>query len=141
MVALTTKGSGGLAINLGTCSPWLGGFFFATHIVAVNKFAEDRTSSSSRSLQFAVFGRLAWIGALALPGASPLRLSGGCGVRHGLSGGLSLLWSPVVPEHRAEVHAPSCHGGGPPRLEAPFGVLCSWWEKRTSTPSWSWALC
>ena len=39
MVALTTKGSGGLAVNLGDMLTLAGGFFFAAHIVAVNKFA------------------------------------------------------------------------------------------------------
>lgn len=45
MVALTTKGSGGLAVNLGDMLTLAGGFFFAAHIVAVNKFAEGARAS------------------------------------------------------------------------------------------------
>ena len=109
MVALTTKGSGGLAVNLGDMLTLAGGFFFATHIVAVNKFAEGRDIFLITVLQFAVFAAWSWIGALAFREPFPA----------GLSGGLFLLGRPAVPEHRAEVHG-SCHGGGAPQSGGPL---------------------
>ena len=124
MVALTTKGSGGLAVNLGDMLTLAGGFFFAAHIVAVNKFAEGRDIFLITVLQFAVFAAWSWIGALAFREPFPAGLSGGavfamvylvvfssCG---------ALLFQNIGQKYTAPATAAVLLS-----LEAPFGVLCS----------------
>ena len=124
MVALTTKGSGVLAVNLGDMLTLAGGFFFATHIVAVNKFAEGRDIFLITVLQFAVFAAWSWIGALAFREPFPAGLSGGavfamvylvvfssCG---------ALLFQNIGQKYTAPATAAVLLS-----LEAPFGVLCS----------------
>ena len=140
MVALTTKGSGGLAVNLGDMLTLAGGFFFAAHIVAVNKFAEGRDIFLITVLQFAVFAAWSWIGAWSFGSPSPPDCPAArCSP-------WSIWWSFPPAE-------PCCSrtSGRSTRLlprrrcssvwRRPSACCApSWWEKRTSTPSWSWAL-
>ena len=124
MVALTTKKTGALTMNLGDALTLAGGFFFAAHIVAVNKFAEGRDIFLITTLQFAVFGAWSWVGALVFREPFPSGLSGGallsllylivfasCG---------ALLFQNIGQKYTAPSTAAVLLS-----LEAPFGVLCS----------------
>ena len=103
LVSLSNDG-GALSINLGDVLTLIGGFFFAAHIVAVNKYAEGRDIFLITTLQFAFFGAWSWVGALAVREPFPAAVFRRRPVRYVLPGDLLLLRGPSVPEHRAEVH-------------------------------------
>ena len=123
LVSLSNDG-GALSINLGDVLTLIGGFFFAAHIVAVNKYAEGRDIFLITTLQFAFFGAWSWVGALAVREPFPAAVSGGalfgmfylvifssCG---------ALLFQNIGQKYTAPATAAVLLS-----LEAPFGVLCS----------------
>ena len=122
LVSIT--GDNASAFNMGDVLTLIGGFFFAAHIVAVNKFAEGRDIFLITVLQFAVFAAWSWIGALVFREPFPAGLSGGavfamvylvvfssCG---------ALLFQNIGQKYTAPATAAVLLS-----LEAPFGVLCS----------------
>jgi drug/metabolite transporter (DMT)-like permease len=124
MVALTTRAPAGWPSIWGDMLTLAGGFFFAAHIVAVNKFAEGRDIFLITVLQFAVFAAWSWIGALVFREPFPAGLSGGavfamvylvvfssCG---------ALLFQNIGQKYTAPATAAVLLS-----LEAPFAVLCS----------------
>lgn len=124
MVSLTTGESGGLTVNLGDVLTLVGGFFFAAHIVAVNKFADGRDIFLVTTLQFAFFALWSWVGALVAREPLPTGLSSGtvwglvylvifssCG---------ALLFQNIGQKYTAPATAAVLLS-----LEAPFGVLTS----------------
>lgn len=123
MVSLSNEG-GALSINSGDALTLVGGFFFAAHIVAVNKYAEGRDIFLITTLQFAFFGAWSWVGALLFREPFPTDLSGGavfamvylvifssCG---------ALLFQNIGQKYTAPSTAAVLLS-----LEAPFGVLAS----------------
>lgn len=124
-VALTTKEGGSLTINLGDVLTLIGGFFFAAHIVAVNKYAEGRDIFILTTLQFASFALFSWLGVLftrpALPAGvfdSGLILSLAYLVVFASCG--ALLFQNIGQKYTAPATAAVLLS-----LEAPFGVLFS----------------
>jgi len=124
MVSLTTGESGSLSINMGDLLTLVGGFFFAAHIVAVNKFAEGRDIFLVTTLQFAFFALWSWIGAFVFREPFPTGLTSGtvwgmvylivfssCG---------ALLFQNIGQKYTAPATAAVLLS-----LEAPFGVLTS----------------
>lgn len=124
MVSLTTGESGGLSVNLGDMLTLVGGFFFAAHIVAVNKFADGRDIFLVTTLQFTFFALWSWVGALIAREPLPAGLSAGtvwglvylvifssCG---------ALLFQNIGQKYTAPATAAVLLS-----LEAPFGVLTS----------------
>ena len=123
MVSLSNEG-GALSINSGDALTLVGGFFFAAHIVAVNKYAEGRDIFLITTLQFAFFGAWSWVGALLFREPFPTDLSGSavfamvylvifssCG---------ALLFQNIGQKYTAPSTAAVLLS-----LEAPFGVLAS----------------
>lgn len=123
MVSLSND-SGALSVNLGDLLTLVGGFFFAAHIVAVNKYAEGRDIFLITTLQFAFFGAWSWVGALLFREPFPAALSGStifgmvylvifssCG---------ALLFQNIGQKYTAPATAAVILS-----LEAPFGVLAS----------------
>lgn len=123
MVSLSND-SGALSVNMGDLLTLVGGFFFAAHIVAVNKYAEGRDIFLITTLQFAFFGAWSWVGALLFREPFPGSLSGGtifgmvylvifssCG---------ALLFQNIGQKYTAPATAAVILS-----LEAPFGVLAS----------------
>ena len=124
MVSLGGTEAGGLTINIGDALTLVGGFFFAAHIVAVNKFADGRDIFLITTLQFAFFALYSWIGAIAFREPLPTNLSGtalwglvylvifsSCG---------ALLFQNIGQKYTAPATAAVILS-----LEAPFGVLTS----------------
>jgi len=124
MVSLTTGESGSLSINMGDLLTLVGGFFFAAHIVAVNKFAEGRDIFLVTTLQFAFFALWSWIGAFVFREPFPAGLTSGtvwgmvylivfssCG---------ALLFQNIGQKYTVPATAAVLLS-----LEAPFGVLTS----------------
>lgn len=124
LVSLTTGEGGSLTINIGDALTLVGGFFFAAHIVAVNKFAEGRDIFLITTLQFAFFALWSWVGALLFREPFPADLSSGtiwglvylvifssCG---------ALLFQNIGQKYTAPATAAVLLS-----LEAPFGVLTS----------------
>lgn len=123
-VALTTKDGGSLTINLGDLLTLIGGFFFAAHIVAVNKYAEGRDIFLITTLQFAFFGAWSWVGALVFREPFPSAVSGstlfGMFYLVVFSSCGALLFQNIGQKYTAPATAAVLLS-----LEAPFGVLCS----------------
>lgn len=137
MVALTTKGSGGLTVNLGDMLTLAGGFFFAAHHRGGEQVCRGPGHLSHHGAPIRGVRRLVLGGGPGLPGALPRRAVRRRGVRHGLPGGLFLLRSPAVSEHRAEVHRPRPRRRCSSAWRLPSACCApSWWGRRTSTPSW-----
>lgn len=124
MVSLTTGEGGSLTINLGDALTLVGGFFFAAHIVAVNRLAEGRDIFLVTTLQFAFFALWSWVGALAFREPFPTGLTSGtvwglvylvvfssCG---------ALLFQNIGQKYTAPSTAAVLLS-----LEAPFGVIAS----------------
>ena len=61
---VSVTGSNATAFNMGDVLTLIGGFFFATHIVAVAKYYEGRDIFILTTLQFASFALFSWIGVL-----------------------------------------------------------------------------
>lgn len=59
---VSVTGSDASAFNLGDVLTLIGGLFFASHILAVDHFAEDRDIFLLTALQFLFFALFAWIG-------------------------------------------------------------------------------
>ncbi len=124
MVSLSNDGAGGLTVNMGDLLTLVGGFFFAAHIVAVNKYAEGRDIFLITTLQFAFFGAWSWVGALLFREPFPTSLSGSA------VGGMlyliifsscgALLFQNIGQKYTAPATAAVILS-----LEAPFGVLSS----------------
>lgn len=123
MVSLSNDG-GALSVNLGDALTLAGGFFFAAHIIAVNKYAAGRDIFLITTLQFAFFGAWSWVGALLFREPFPGALSQGtvfglvyliifssCG---------ALLFQNIGQKYTAPSTAAVLLS-----LEAPFGVLAS----------------
>lgn len=123
MVSLSNDG-GALSVNLGDALTLAGGFFFAAHIVAVNKYAEGRDIFLITTLQFAFFGAWSWVGALVFQEPFPTNLSAptlwgllylivfsSCG---------ALLFQNIGQKYTAPATSAVLLS-----LEAPFGVLAS----------------
>ncbi len=124
LVSLTTGEGGSLSINIGDALTLVGGFFFAAHIVAVNKYAEGRDIFLITTLQFAFFALWSWAGAILFREPLPTNLSAGtiwglvylvifssCG---------ALLFQNIGQKYTAPATAAVLLS-----LEAPFGVLTS----------------
>jgi len=125
MVSLSSpEESGSLAINMGDMLTLVGGFFFAVHIVVVNKFAEGRDIFLITTLQFAFFALWSWIGAFIFAEPFPTQFDGpviwgmvylvifsSCG---------ALLFQNIGQKYTAPATAAVLLS-----LEAPFGVLSS----------------
>lgn len=62
LVSIT--GEDAAAFNLGDILTLIGGFFFAAHIIAVDKYAEGRDIFILTALQFASFAVFSWLGVL-----------------------------------------------------------------------------
>ena len=61
---VSVTGEDAAAFNLGDILTLIGGFFFAAHIVAVDKYAEGRDIFILTALQFASFAVFSWLGVL-----------------------------------------------------------------------------
>ena len=117
--------NGDLSVNVGDMLTLVGGFFFATHIVAVAKYAKGRDIFLLTTLQFASFAIFAWIGVavsgIPLPtesftpsfvgGLVYLILAASCG---------ALLFQNIGQKYTAPATAAVLLS-----LEAPFGVIFS----------------
>lgn len=124
LVSLTSGEGGGLTVNMGDMLTLVGGFFFAAHIVAVNKFAEGRDIFLVTTLQFAFFALWSWVGALAFREPFPTGLSAGTvwGLAYLVvfSSCGALLFQNIGQKYTAPATAAVLLS-----LEAPFGVLTS----------------
>lgn len=124
LVSLTTGESGSLTMNLGDGLTLVGGFFFAAHIVAVNKFAEGRDIFLVTTLQFAFFALWSWVGVLVFREPVPVGLSSGTwlGIAYLVvfSSCGALLFQNIGQKYTAPATAAVLLS-----LEAPFGVLSS----------------
>lgn len=123
---VSVTGRAAAAFNLGDVLTLIGGFFFAAHILAVDRFARDRDIFLLTALQFAFFALYAWIcvgvtrpplaeGVLTAPelmfGLAYLVLFASCG---------GLLFQNIGQKYTAPATAAVLLS-----LEAPFGVLFS----------------
>lgn len=61
---VSVTGENASAFNLGDVLTLVGGFFFAAHIIAVDRFAEGRDIFLLTALQFAFFGLFSWLAVL-----------------------------------------------------------------------------
>lgn len=123
LVSVTGDNAG--AINLGDMLTLIGGFFFAAHIVTVDKFAEGRDIFILTTLQFASFAVFSWIGVLVTRtplaegvftgelvfGLAYLVIFASCG---------ALLFQNIGQKYTAPATAAVLLS-----LEAPFGVIFS----------------
>jgi len=123
LVSVTGDNAG--AINLGDVLTLIGGFFFAAHIVTVDKFAEGRDIFILTTLQFASFAVFSWIGVLVTRtplaegvftgelvfGLAYLVIFASCG---------ALLFQNIGQKYTAPATAAVLLS-----LEAPFGVIFS----------------
>lgn len=116
--------AGGALVNMGDMLTLVGGFFFAAHIVAVNKYAEGRDIFLITTLQFAFFGAWSWVGALVFREPFPGALSGGTILSMAyliiFSSCGALLFQNIGQKYTAPATAAVILS-----LEAPFGVICS----------------
>lgn len=123
LVSVTGDNAG--AINTGDLLTLVGGFFFAAHIVTVDKFAEGRDIFILTTLQFASFAVFSWIGVLVtraplaqgvftgelIFGLAYLVIFASCG---------ALLFQNIGQKYTAPATAAVLLS-----LEAPFGVIFS----------------
>lgn len=124
LVSLTTGEAGGLTINLGDGLTLVGGFFFAAHLVAVNKYAEGRDVFLITVLQFAVFALWAWVGVLLFREPLPTNLNE--------SAIFAMVYLVVMSscgallfQNIGQKYTPPATAAVLLSLEAPFGVLGS----------------
>ena len=123
LVSLSGEG-GNLTMGLGDALTLVCGFFFAAHIVVVNRYAQGRDIFLLTTLQFAFFALWSWVGAVLFREPFPTDLSGGA--LFGLAylvifascGGL--LFQNIGQKYTAPATAAVLLS-----LEAPFGVLSS----------------
>lgn len=124
LVSLTTGEGGSLSINLGDGLTLIGGFFFAAHIVAVNKYADGRDIFLITTLQFAFFALWSWAGAFLFREPLPVSLSAstvwGLVYLVVFSSCGALLFQNIGQKYTAPATAAVLLS-----LEAPFGVLAS----------------
>ncbi len=123
LVSIT--GEDAAAFNWGDVLTLVGGFFFAAHIVAVDKYAEGRDIFILTALQFASFAVFSWIGVLITRpplaegvftgelvfGLAYLVIFASCG---------ALLFQNIGQKYTAPATAAALLS-----LEAPFGVVFS----------------
>lgn len=124
LVSLTTGEAGGLTINLGDGLTLIGGFFFAAHLIAVNKYAAGRDVFLITVLQFAVFALWAWAGVLLFREPLPTSLNE--------SAVFAMVYLVVLSscgallfQNIGQKYTPPATAAVLLSLEAPFGVLCS----------------
>lgn len=122
---VSVTGEDAAAFNLGDILTLIGGFFFAAHIVAVDKYAEGRDIFILTALQFASFAVFSWLGVLVtrpplaegvfngelIFGLAYLVIFASCG---------ALLFQNIGQKYTAPATAAVLLS-----LEAPFGVLFS----------------
>jgi len=125
MVSLSTPSeSGALAMNLGDALTLLGGFFFAAHIVAVDRYAQDRDIFLITALQFAFFAAWSWVGVLLFREPMP------SGLTAEDIGGMAFLilfasLGGQLFQNIGQKYVPAATAAVILSLEAPFGVLAS----------------
>lgn len=122
---VSVTGENASAFNLGDVLTLVGGFFFAAHIIAVDKFAQGRDIFLLTALQFAFFGLFSWLAVLftrpalnvgvfngeLIFGLAYLVIFASCG---------GLLFQNIGQKYTAPATAAVLLA-----LEAPFGVLFS----------------
>jgi len=123
MVALSAPGEGG-ALNVGDGLTLICGFFFAAHIVAVERYAKDLNTFLITTLQFAFFGLWSWVCAFLtrepFPTGVPLEDWMGVVTTAVLASDVALLFQNIGQKYVQPTTAAVLLS-----LEAPFGVLAS----------------
>ena len=123
LVSLSGEG-GNLTMGLGDALTLICGFFFAAHIIVVNRWAQGRDIFLLTTLQFAFFALWSWVGALLFREPFPGALSGDAVfglvylVFFASCGGL--LFQNIGQKYTVPATAAVLLS-----LEAPFGVLSS----------------
>lgn len=124
LVSLTGGDGGNLTMNMGDVLTLAGGFFFAAHIVAVNKYAEGRDIFLITTLQFAFFALWSWVGAVVFREPFPTEVSGGT-----VWGMVYLVifssCGALLFQNIGQKYTPPATAAVLLSLEAPFGVLAS----------------
>ena len=123
MVALSSPGEGG-ALNVGDGLTLICGFFFAAHMVAVERCAKALNTFLITTLQFAFFGLWSWVCAFLTrePFPTDVPLEGWMGIvaLEVLASDVGLLFQNI-----GQKYVPPATAAVLLSLEAPFGVLAS----------------
>jgi len=125
MVSLSSPAeSGALGLNRGDVLTLIGGFFFAAHIVAVNRYAGDRDIFLITVLQFVFFAAWSWVGVLVFREPVPTGLTAGDVAWIGYLVVFSSCGGQLF-QNIGQKYVPPATAAVILSLEAPFGVLSS----------------